>query len=752
MSDDDDSEIKDHEARIASLKEEVTRYYALLSQMNDGFGVIDKAKKFTYVNKRFASMLGYTEEEMLGHLLTEFVDEKNKKIVENNIKKRVAGKPSQYELEWTSRNGVIVPTIVSGAPLINEKGTHSGSFAVITDITELRQIQIALQESEEMLSSIVEHTHTGICILDDEYRLLFANDELCNMTGFTQKELIGNDFRIFIADESKEEVSEIYERRQKGEDVPSKYDTFFKHKDGSQLLVHIIATTIRDSSGRVKTIGQVLDVSEQRKSEKALRESEARYRLLAENVKEIIFTMDMSLHFTFVTPSVQELLGYTPDELTIHSLTELMTPKSIGVAVDAFTKALAEEEKPEDEREHGQSLELELLSKNGDSILFEVTRTFLRDQEGRPTGILGVARDIRVRKETEYALQESEERYRSLIEALPDAVVLTDLDGNILYVNKPAMFMFGIENEDSIIGISILDLISPDDRPRALQTTNKTMEIGSIRRVQYTFERMDGSSFPGEYSASVVIGRDTKPMALIGVIEDITDRIIAEREIRSEKERALLYLDLMGHDIRNQLQVILGVVQTARTLMQENEGVSHTLELVDSAVERCQGIISKVKAAERLTSVHLTQVSLTDVLNECLTQFQRRFEHAIVSTDIIAEEAHVMADEFIYATIMSLLVNAVEHNPNEEKHVWIRLRDSISGYEISVSDDGSGIRDSQKENLFDTQRRFGGVSLHLTKHALEKYRGTIKVYDRVPGEPEKGSEFIIWLPKINTSS
>ena len=108
MSDDDDSEIKDHEARIASLKEEVTRYYALLSQMNDGFGVIDKAKKFTYVNKRFASMLGYTEEEMLGHLLTEFVDEKNKKIVENNIKKRVAGKPSQYELEWTSRNGVIV--------------------------------------------------------------------------------------------------------------------------------------------------------------------------------------------------------------------------------------------------------------------------------------------------------------------------------------------------------------------------------------------------------------------------------------------------------------------------------------------------------------------------------------------------------------------------------------------------------------------------------------------------------------------
>jgi signal transduction histidine kinase len=278
------------------------------------------------------------------------------------------------------------------------------------------------------------------------------------------------------------------------------------------------------------------------------------------------------------------------------------------------------------------------------------------------------------------------------------------------------------------------------------------MEIGNIRRVEYTFERVDGSSFPSEYSASVVVDRDGEPMAFIGVIEDITDRKIAERQLRTEKERALLYLDLMGHDIRNQLQVILGVVQTARTLMQENEGVSHTLELVDSAVERCQGIISKVKAAERLTSVHLTKVSLRDVLKECLGQFQKRFTNAIVSTDIIDDEAIVMADEFIYASIMSLLVNAIEHNPRKEKHVWIRLRESVTGYEISVSDDGKGIPDSQKAHLFDTERRFGGVSLHLTRHALDKYRGKINAYDRVPGEPDKGAEFIIWIPKINTSN
>ena len=749
---DDESDIKNHEARIASLKEEVRRYYALLSQMNDGFGIINESNKFTFVNKRFATMIGYTEDEMLGHELTEFMDDKNKEIVKEQIKTRTRGQSSQYELEWTSRNGVVVPTIVSGAPLLDEKGKHCGSFAVITDITELRQAQHALQESEEMLSSVVDHTHTGVCILNDKYQIIYANDEMSRISGRTREEMIGQDFRQFLTDESKADIIERYERRQKGEDIPERYDAFFIHKDDSKRLIEVIATSTKDSSGRAKSIAQVLDVTEQRKAEKALRESEARYRLLAENVKEIIFTMDMSFHFTFVTPSVEEVLGYTPEEMMNQSLTELMTPKSIGVTVDAFSKALAEEEKPETEREHGQSLELELLNKNGDTIIFEVSRTFLRDSQGKPVGILGVARDIRARKEAEYALQESEERYRSLIEALPDAVVLTDLDGKILYVNKPAMFMFSIDDENSILGINILDLISPDDRQRALQVTNKTIEIGNIRRVEYSFERVDGTSFPGEYSASVVVGRDAEPIAFIGVIEDITDRKLVERQLRSEKDRALLYLDLMGHDIRNQLQVILGVVQTTRTLMQKDDGVSHTLQLVDSAVERCQGIISKVKAAERLTTVPLTQVSLREVLIECLSQFQRRFEDAIVSTDIVDADAFVMADEFIYATIMSLLVNAVEHNPKEERHVWVRLRESVGGYEITISDDGSAIQDKQKTNLFDTQRRFGGVSLHLTKHALEKYSGTMKVYDRVPGEPEKGAEFLIWLPKTNTAS
>ncbi|MGD2072985.1 MAG: PAS domain S-box protein, partial [Candidatus Thorarchaeota archaeon] len=438
----DESEIKDHEARIASLKEEVRRYYALLSQMNDGFGIIDESNKFTFVNKRFATMLGYTEYEMLCQSLTNFMDDKNKKTVEEQIKTRTKGKSSQYELEWTSRNGVVVPTIISGAPLLDENGTHRGSFAVITDINELRQAQQSLQESEEMLSSIVDHTHTGICILDENYKMIYANDEMGRISGRTRKEMIGHDFRQFLTDKSKDEIIERYKRRQKGEEVPTKYDAFFLHKDGSERLIEVIATIVKDSSNQVKTIAQVLDVTEQRKSENALRESESRYRLVAENVKEIIFTMDMSFHFTFVTPSVEKLLGYTPEEMMKKSLAELMTPKSIGVTVDAFTKALAEEEKPEDEREHGQSLELELLDKNGNPIIFEISRTFLRDQENRPIGILGVARDIRARKEAEYALQESEERYRSLIEALPDAVVLTDLDGQILYVNKPAMIMF----------------------------------------------------------------------------------------------------------------------------------------------------------------------------------------------------------------------------------------------------------------------------------------------------------------------
>jgi signal transduction histidine kinase len=107
----------------------------------------------------------------------------------------------------------------------------------------------------------------------------------------------------------------------------------------------------------------------------------------------------------------------------------------------------------------------------------------------------------------------------------------------------------------------------------------------------------------------------------------------------------------------------------------------------------------------------------------------------------------IEADDFLELMISNIMMNAIEHNPNPEKSVWVTLSDSEQGYVISIGDNGKGIPDAVKASLFDTSRRFGGLGLHTAYYIAEKYNGRIEVQDRIAGSPEQGAEFRIWIPK-----
>ncbi|MHA2080244.1 MAG: PAS domain-containing protein, partial [Candidatus Thorarchaeota archaeon] len=173
-----------------SQEEEAIRYRALVDSMNDGFGIVNDEGVFTYVNSHFAGMLEYSEEEMIGKALLDFADEKNKKIIRENIRKRAKGEATNYEVEWTKSSGEQVPTIVSGAPMIDEDGNYRGSFAVITDITKQRASQEALEESAEMMRRIFEESQLGIELFDSDGILVAANRAALEIGGISDiKEL-----------------------------------------------------------------------------------------------------------------------------------------------------------------------------------------------------------------------------------------------------------------------------------------------------------------------------------------------------------------------------------------------------------------------------------------------------------------------------------------------------------------------------------------------------------------------------------
>ena len=116
-------------------------------------------------------------------------------------------------------------------------------------------------------------------------------------------------------------------------------------------------------------------------------------------------------------------------------------------------------------------------------------------------------------------------------------------------------------------------------------------------------------------------------------------------------------------------------------------------------------------------------------------------------TSITIRNAVIEADDFLELMISNIMMNAIEHNPNNEKSVWVKLSDTDTGYIISIADNGKGIPDPVKASLFDTSRRFGGLGLHTAHYIAEKYNGRIEVHDRVVGDPSQGAEFRIWIPK-----
>ena len=377
-----------HEDRIASLEEESIRYRALVDSMNDGFGVIDKGGALTYVNSRWASMLGYEPNEMVGHSLVSFVNEKNRAILDDNVRKRTEGLPSQYELEWLAKNGKLIPTIVSGAPLVGENGLHMGSYAVITDITEIRHVEDALRENERFLSSVFSSIQDGINVLDSDRTILQVNPTMeqwyahaTPLIGKKCYEVHGGSApcelcpaRITL--ETGEAASEIVPRRDAN------------GKEIGWLDVHSFPLRDRETREVTGIIEYVRDITDRRLAEEELRDSETRYRLLAEHVKDIIWITDLNLVMTFVTPSAEEQLGYTASEIVGKSLEDKMTPESLLLAKKTLVEAMTAE-RENLKYESGAALRLELYHKNGRRVTVEVNRSFLRDEKGKPIKDVG---------------------------------------------------------------------------------------------------------------------------------------------------------------------------------------------------------------------------------------------------------------------------------------------------------------------------------------------------------------------------
>jgi PAS domain S-box-containing protein len=273
--------------------------------------------------------------------------------------------------------------------------------------------------------------------------------------------------------------------------------------------------------------------AEPHKVERVLRQREDGYRLLAENVSDVIFTLDLNLRYTYCSPSVERLRGYTAEEVMTQTPERLLAPASYQAAKKTLEHELARERVKPGSSSEPQTLELELTRKGGGTVWAEVKVSFLRDQKGDAVGILGVARDITERRRAKDHLRKQRRGFVSVLEQAPYGIVLVDGDGRNLYANGAFTEITGYTLGDIPTGREWFHKAYPDEtyRKEVISAWKKDLAQGELTR---TFRVLckDQSLKEVEFKSAVLDDGRTVTM-----LSDITERRQAEERLRQSEER-----------------------------------------------------------------------------------------------------------------------------------------------------------------------------------------------------------------------
>lgn len=498
--------------------------------------------------------------------------------------------------------------------------------------TQLQQAQSSMGQQLRFVEALLAAIPTPVFFKDAQGRYLGCNDAFTEQMGVTAEELRGK----AVHDLWPSELAETYHQR----DLellrhPERqvYEFQVRNKDGQLRDVVFAKGVFYDAEGQpAGLVGAYVDITERKQAEEALRESERRYRLLAENSTDVIWTMDMHLQSTYTSPAVKYLRGFNPETAMAQSLAEAMTPASNEIAWQALQEELALEELPDKDLSRSRTMEFEVIRADGATVWVESKITFIRDAEGNPVEILGVSRDITERKQSALALRASEARYRSLVEHSNDAIYLL-FEDHFEMVNPRFEALFGVTAAEVCApDFNFMTLVAPQSRP-LIEERGRQVQAGQPVSSRYEFTAINRAGEELEVEVSVSYIAYQGGLATQGILRDVTGRKIMERVRRESAERAwkqraaiaglALNDTLATHDLTATLQKITQVL--AETLSVERAGIWTLSE--DGSELQCQALFA----------AGAIQPCATAVLNPA--QFPRYFDAILSESRICVEDA-----------------------------------------------------------------------------------------------------------------
>ncbi|WP_090505680.1 PAS domain-containing protein [Natronorubrum sediminis] len=698
----------------------------VFDRISDSFYALDEELRFRYLNDTAVDLFGLDETAIGSDIRNGNLTETFENALCEALETKELVTFEDYYPPWDKWfHNAIYPS-------------ESGLSVFTRDITERKRREQELARYE----TVVETSPIGITIVGSDGEMRFANNRAEEIYGRSKDQVNtlsfdDSEWKEIDADgEPLTRDENPFPRIMESEEPLFDQISGVSRPDGERIWISVNGAPVYNDRGEIESVVfSIEDITERREQQRTLEESERRYRTLVENFPNGIVTQfDEELRYTLAEGQAFDYLPHSPDDVEGNHLHEVWADDVAETIEPVYRVAL-----------EGEKQSIEGRSEGREWILHVVP---LSDQDGEIHGGMTIALDITERKERERALEESERRYRTLVENFPNgAVGLFDDDLRYTAIGGEFLDVVGVAPEDRI-GNSVYDIYA-DDIVEEIEPYFEAALEGEAN--SFELEYLDRNLFV--YSVPVRNADDEVYAGMI-VVQDVTERRKYQRKLEASNERLEQFAYAVSHDLQEPLRMVTSYLQ----LLDQRYGDAleddgeEFLEFAVDGAERMREMIEGLLEYSRVETrgEPFEPVDLDAILDEVRDDLQLRIDET--DAEISADDLPTVVGDpsQLRQVFQNLLDNAIEYSGDEPPRVDITAERADSRWRITVHDHGIGIDSDNQDRVFEVFQRLHtsdehpgtGIGLALCQRIVERHDGELWV----ESEPGEGSTFSFTLP------
>jgi two-component system NtrC family sensor kinase len=721
---------------------------------NDGILVFDEHHRIEFANRRASEITGYSNKELLNRSILSLLNKPDQSFIEDLfVHPERYGEKTCTEAQLLSSNGEVKEAEICIALAKTPSGVRKG-YAYLKDITDSKKMERRIQEVTQQFEKIAEMGDDGIVVFDQAFKIIFANQMASDITGIPKEDLIGRNFFSVIGKEDKEFLEGTVTR---GVGIGEKLCTEMNilTPQGQVKDAEVCIALAKSDTGEVKTYAYIRDITERKKVERDLRNSEEKLRNLFERVRHGLFISSKEGKFLDCNQALLDMLGYPSKEefLKINIAQDLyVNPKDRKILKERI------------EREgHIEDWEVEFKKKNGEKITVLLTGYPIKNEKGEVVGYQGINLDISERKRIENELREANEFFTNLIESSVDGIIAADMKGNIFIFNKGAEALTGYTAEE-VIGKVHITKIYPEGVAKEIMKKLRSPEYGGVGKfspTQLNVLNKFGEEIHVQLSAALIYDGKGREIASVGIFTDLRPRLMMEKKLQethlqlvsSEKMASLGKLAAgIAHEINNPLGGILIYSSLMMEELPEEDSKRGDLMRIVQEAGRCKEIVKSLLEFARQTEPKMEPTDINRAINDGLFFLvnQALFHNIQIVKKLDPFLPFIRGNASqLKQVFMNIIVNAAEAmHGNGILTITTSPAPDRKTVLVEFTDTGEGIPEENFTRIFDpffTTKEVGkgtGLGLATSYGIVEDHGGKIGVRSKV-GE---GTTFTIELP------